>query len=197
MDQNDTAERTAEPESVELGRKIRMRRTIRGLSLQDVASEADISVSLLSQIERGISTPSLKSLGQICAALKMPVGWLFDLPKEEHDDVVVRAAARRSMNFGPLGMTKDLLSPDCVPGIQMLRIVVKPGGGTGPQPYNNPQGAKCGIVLSGKLGLEVDGREYELGAGDSFAFHATKLHRIWCAGTEPVELIWVVSPAVY
>lgn len=180
-----------------IGRKLRLRRAIKALSLQDVAERADISIGLLSQIERGMTTPSLKSLRQICAALDMPVGWLFDVPEGEHGEVVVRASARRVMSLGPKGMTKELLSPDSVPGIQMIRIVIQPGGSSGDLPYNNDAGSKCGTVLAGTLGLEVDGREYVLGAGDSFAFPAVKLHRFWCVGDQPADLIWVVTPALY
>ncbi len=180
-----------------IGRKLRLRRSIKGHSLQEVADKAEISIGLLSQIERGVTTPSLKSLRQICAALDMPVGWLFDVPEAEHEDVVVRASARRMMTLGPKGMTKELLSPDSVPGIQMLRIVVQPGGSSGEQPYNNESGSKCGVVVSGTLGLEVEGQDYVLSPGDSFAFAATKLARFWCIGDQPVDLIWVVTPAVY
>lgn len=180
-----------------IGRKLRLRRTIKGRSLQEVAEKAEISIGLLSQIERGVTTPSLKSLRQICAALDMPVGWLFDVPEGEHEDVVVRANTRRVMNLGPKGMVKELLSPDSVPGIQMLRILVQPGGSSGAQPYNSESGAKCGVVVSGTLGLEVEGKEYQINPGDSFAFTATKLVRFWCVGDKPVDIIWVVTPAVY
>ncbi|GGC46141.1 helix-turn-helix domain-containing protein [Chelatococcus reniformis] len=187
----------ADPERPnEMGRKLRMRRAIKGLSLQEVAERAEISVGLLSQIERGVTTPSLKSLRQICAALAMPIGWLFDLAEAEHDDVVVRASARRTLDLGPKGMRKELLSPDAVPGIQMIRIVIRPGGASG-EPYNNPAGTKCGTVLAGTLGLEVDGQDYILETGDSFAFAATQMHRFWCVGDQTVDLIWVVTPAIY
>ncbi|MBY5533709.1 helix-turn-helix domain-containing protein [Rhizobium leguminosarum] len=180
-----------------VGRKLRLRRSIRGLSLQEVADKAEISVSLLSQIERGVATPSLRSLRLICAALNMPVGWLFDVPDVPHDDIIVRSSARRLLNLMGNGMTKEMLSPDTVPGIQMLRIVIQPDGNSGQEPYNNESGSKCGVVLSGKLGLDVEGREHILEPGDSFAFAATKLHRFWCAGDQQVEVIWVVTPAIY
>jgi transcriptional regulator with XRE-family HTH domain len=95
-----------------LGRKLRLRRTIKRLSLQHVADLADISVGLLSQIERGLTTPSLRSLRQICTALDMPVGWLFDVPASPQEDAVVRAAPARTLDFGPKDMRKELLSPD-------------------------------------------------------------------------------------
>ena len=180
-----------------IGRRLRLRRIVRGRSLQQVAEAAGISIGLLSQIERGLTTPSLRSLRQICAALDMPVGWLFDVPKGEHDDVVVRADARRTLDIGPKGMRKELLSPDAVPGIQMMRIVVRPGGSTGEVALRSETGSKCGTILTGTLGLEVGGVEYRLEAGDSFAFPSTDPHRYWCVGSESVDMIWVTSPAVY
>ncbi len=180
-----------------VGRKLRLRRTIRGLSLQEVADKAEISVSLLSQIERGVATPSLRSLRLICSALKMPVGWLFDVPEGENDDIIVRSSARRLLNLSSNAMTKEMLSPDAIPGIQMLKIIIQPGGSSGQQPYSNDSGSKCGVVIAGQLGLDVAGQEHILDAGDSFAFAATKLHRFWCAGDQPVEIIWVVTPAIY
>jgi transcriptional regulator with XRE-family HTH domain len=179
-----------------LGRKLRLRRTIKRFSLQYVAERADISVGLLSQIERGIASPSLRSLRQICAALDMPVGWLFDVPTSKQEDAVVRANARRTLDLGPKGMRKELLSPDTVTGIQMMRIEIRPGGAWG-EATRNESGAKCGVVMSGALALELDGIVHVVGPGDSFAFEATKLHRFWCEGQETVDLLWVVAPAVY
>ena len=88
-------------------------------------------------------------------------------------------------------------TPDAVLEIQMIRIIIEPGGRSADIAYNNPRGAKCGTVTSGQLGLEVAGREYILGEGDSFAFKAEDMHRFWCVGDLPVALFWVVTPALY
>ncbi|TPJ38294.1 helix-turn-helix domain-containing protein [Mesorhizobium sp. B2-6-5] len=180
-----------------VGNKLRMRRRIRKMSLQEVADISGISIGLLSQIERGSSIPSLRSLQQICHALGMPIAWLFEADAADANGVVVTQSTRRRLDLGKNGMMKELLSPDTVPDIQMIRIVIHPGGFSGEKPYNAKSGAKCGVVLSGTLGLEVEQVEYSIPAGDSFAFDATKMHRFWCAGNSPVELIWVVTPALY
>lgn len=182
-----------------IGHKIRLRRKVRGLSLKDVADRSRLSIGLVSQIERGLSTPSLRALNQICSALDMPIRWLFDGSEQNgwEDSVVVRARHRRHLDFGGKGMAKDLMSPDAVPEIQMMRITIQPGGSSGDSPYNHPAGAKCGTVLEGQFGLKVDGRDYIMGPGDSFAFHATSQHRFWCVGDAPCQVIWVVTPAVY
>lgn len=182
-----------------VGQKLRWRRKIRGFSLQRVAERSGISIGLLSEIERGISTPSPHVLKQICRAIEMPISWLFEGETSGNGEAgpIVRAGARRGLDFGANRMSKELMTPDSVPGIQMMRIVLAPGGGSGPLGGDAPEGAKCGTVLAGRFGLSLGGREHDLGPGDSFAFDSRTPHRFWCIGHEPCEVIWVVTPAVY
>jgi len=180
-----------------IGQKLRNRRKVRQLSLKEVAQRASISIALLSQIERGLSVPSLRSLNEICAALEMPIGWLFDRGHAASggDHVVVRHSNRRHLDFA--GMTKEILSSDAVPQLQLMRFVIHPGGKSGPSPNRHPTGAKAGTVLAGRLGLELDGREYTLERGDSFSFLGTSDYRFWCVGNVDCELFWAVTPALY
>jgi quercetin dioxygenase-like cupin family protein/DNA-binding XRE family transcriptional regulator len=189
----------AGPEDADsIGARLRLRRKVRGLSLKEVAQRAEISIGLLSQIERGLTMPSVRSLGAVCAALEMPVGWLFDAPDSGGGNgIVVRSHHRRVLDLGSKGMVKELMTPDSCGGIQMMRLVIRPGGSTGDTPYNHPEGAKCGTVLSGVLGLEVDGEVFRVAAGDSFAFEAKRMIRFWCDGDQTTEALWVVTPAVY
>lgn len=181
-----------------MGRKLRLRRKIKGLSLQQLSEMSGISVSQLSQIERGGSEPSLRSLQMICGALKMPISWLFEGSghTDTEEGVIVRRHRRRHLAFDELGMAKQLMTPDECPELQMMEIVINPGGGSGPEPISRP-GAKCATVLEGCLVLEVEEMSYELQPGDSFSFNSTRPHRYWCGGDGPVRLIWVVTPAMY
>ena len=180
-----------------IGSQLRRRRQVRGLSLKDISGRADVSAGLLSQIERGITMPSVRSLGAICRALEMPVGWLFDDGGGSDGAVVVRRHQRRTLDLGAKGMRKELMTPDEMTGIQMMRLVIRPGGSTGETPYRHETGAKCGTVLSGVLGLEVDGITYEIAEGDAFAFPGTALIRFWCVGEVDADALWIVTPAVY
>lgn len=181
-----------------LGARLRRRRKVRGLSLKEVARRAEVSTGLISQVERGLTMPSVRSLGAICGALEMPVGWLFDTSDaDDTDGLVVRRPQRRVLDLGAKGMIKELMTPDSCTGIQMMRLVIRPGGSTGETPYNHPSGAKCGTVLCGQLMLEVDGDTRRLNTGDSFAFEATRMIRFWCEDSEAAEVLWIVTPAVY
>lgn len=109
-----------------LGPRLRQRRKVRGMSLHTVASKAGISIGLLSQIERGLTMPSVNSLNAICSALEMPVGWIFDAGGGPQERYVVRAHQRRVLDLGAKGMRKELMTPDEISGIQMMRLVIQP-----------------------------------------------------------------------
>lgn len=183
-----------------LGQRLRLRRTVRRASLQDIADKAGISVAQLSLIERGRAQPSLRTLRLITAALEMPMSWLFDAKDgvgECEGGIVVRRNQRRRFDLGPTGIAKELLTGDECQEIQLMMMTVPPEGGSGDQPFKTGPAARCGIVLEGRLGLEIDGQSFVLDTGDAFSFAKRESCRIWCESEEPAQVIWVAAPAVY
>jgi transcriptional regulator with XRE-family HTH domain len=174
-----------------------MRRRIRRLSLQQLAEATGLSIGLLSQVERNISMPSLRSLREICQGLNMPMGWLFEAPDEASSDVVVRAEARRRLDLSSQGIIKDLITPDSVPEIQMIRITIHPGAVFEGLTSTVANAAKSGTVLQGALDFQLDDRLFALTAGDSFAFPAIKSHKLTCKSEQAALVLWVVTPAIY
>ncbi|WP_151718427.1 helix-turn-helix domain-containing protein [Gemmobacter serpentinus] len=186
----------ASAEAAEIGRKLRLRRKRRQLSLKEVSEKSGLSIGLLSLVERGLTMPSVRSMRAICGALDMPVLWLFEGGEGEaaqEADIVVRQPARRRLAYSDNGIQKELLTPDSQPHIQMLRFVLQAGADSG-DPYSNDAGGKCGIVLRGRLGLALDDRQFSIATGDSFAFDARQKVRFWAEGPEDCEVIWVVAP---
>lgn len=182
-----------------IGQRLRQRRKVKRWSLKELAEKAGLSIGLLSQIERGVSTPSLRSLGQVCQALEMPMAWLFDRDESMQvaEPSVVRLEQRRRMDLGSGGMIKEILSPDSVSEIQLMRFVIHSGGKSGESPAQHPTGAKCGTVLAGRLGLEINGQVHIINQHDSFAFRANAQYRFWAEGDTDCEVIWAVTPALY
>lgn len=180
-----------------IGEMLRLRRKMRGMSLKEVCSISGISVGMLSQVERGLTAPSIKTMRAICDALEMPVKWLFEVMEEEEDEdagYIVRKKSRREILYQDGAILKQILSPDTVPKIQMLRFVLQPGANSG-EPYSNSEGGKCGIVVSGRLELSIDGHEMSVFEGDSFSFPATSLVSYWNEGAIPCDVLWIVAPA--
>jgi transcriptional regulator with XRE-family HTH domain len=178
-----------------LGERVRHRRKARNMSLKEVAELANISISLLSQIERGISSPSVRVLASLANALNVGLGNLFDDSLnqifEERDKIVVRAGERKHLGFWRNGISKELLTPQTgESGLEIFMLVIEPGGNTGSQVYTH-EGEEGGMVLEGAITIEVDSKVYQLSAGDSFRFNSGRPHSFRNVGREPARVIWV------
>jgi len=89
-------------DAVQVGETLRLRRQMRGMSLKQVAEPAGISVGMLSQVERGLAAPSIKTLRAICSAMDMPVNWLFHRdtdPENQANEFIVQRSTRRSLTY--------------------------------------------------------------------------------------------------
>lgn len=195
----DETEQDADGEDVKLGDKLRAQRIDKGLALADLAGAAGVSVGWLSQVERGLSSPSIRALRKLCAALAIPVSQLFDQEgRQQNDDhgVIVRANARRRLNFSHKGMAKELITPDESGALQVMDVLLGPGGGSGEQAYSH-EGEEAGIVLAGILELTVDSRPYRLAPGDAFRFESTRLHKFRNLDHGQTRVIWIVTPPLY
>jgi transcriptional regulator with XRE-family HTH domain len=181
-----------------MGQEIRSLRKVRGMSLQELGRLAGKSVGHLSQIERGLSHPSISALQAISHALGVQIGWFF--PQGEAGDpsdrgVVVRSSTRRRLSFES-GVTDLLLSPNLSGALELLLSEFSPGASNGDVPYTHA-GEEAGLVLTGTLELWVGDDHFLLDAGDSFSFRSTKPHRYLNPGNEITRVVWAVTPPSY
>jgi transcriptional regulator with XRE-family HTH domain len=183
-----------EDEDRRIGLRIRVLRKDRKLSIERLAEESGLSVGMLSQLERGKSTPSVRSLRVLGTALGVSLSWFFSpAPTDESSetDYIVRRAARRALTLTPSGVYKQLLTPDRPGLIEIYELALKPGGNSGLEFYSH-RGEKSGVILSGSLRLWIDDRSYLLEEGDSFRFSSEIAHRFENDGKLLARLIWVV-----
>jgi transcriptional regulator with XRE-family HTH domain len=183
------------PEHVDraVGQRLRDLRQDRGISLVELSKAAGLSIGFLSQIERGISSPSLKALASIADALGLPIAALFGAGPtgEDPGTVVIQAADRATMQLWRSGIVKQLLTPGGqTSALNVYMIVLEPGADTGIEPYAH-QGEEAGLVLEGTLGLSVEAETWTLGPGDSFRFESSRPHRFANAGTVEARVVWV------
>lgn len=180
-----------------IGGQLRELRKAKGLTLQEVATAAGISVGYLSQIERNVSRLPIGVLQQVSNALGVHMNWFFGSggqgPVEERE-FIVRAANRRNLSFTGLGITEELLSPNLSGPLELLISTIHPGADS---EFYAHDGAEAGLVMNGTLELWIGDRKFELGAGDSFAFPSTEPHRCVNRGAEPVKVFWVITPPHY
>jgi transcriptional regulator with XRE-family HTH domain len=186
-----------ERESV-LGQRLRGMRQRREWTLQEVSARSGLSVGMLSQIERGVSAPSIRSLQKLAEIFGVPIGWFFSDPgaAPQGPAWVQRRAQRRVLDLSAKGITKELLSPEGDGKIELMLITVEAGGSSGEAPYQHA-GEDAGTVLEGVLELEVDGVASRLQAGDSFRFLSTLPHRFANPGPLRCVVLWAVTPPLY
>ena len=186
-------------EDLKLGARIRSLRQERKLSLQLLASRAELSVGMISQIERGLSSPSLRSLRLLGSALGVPISLFFDMPPEAangESKYVVRRRGRRVLRLTPTGVRKELLSPDRDGRLMELYELVLQAGGSSGQDFYQHEGEKAGVVTSGQIRLWIEEQEFLLSAGDSFQFASTLPHKFDNPGQQSARLLWINSPPI-
>lgn len=183
-------------DDLEIGAQIRELRKVKGMTLQQVADAADISVGYLSLIERKQTKLPIGVLKKISSAMGVHMSWFFqvdDGPSHERE-VVVRSKNRRKLTFTGIGIEEELLSPNLSGPLEMLLSTIDPGADSGD--YNH-DGVEAGYVMSGVMDLWVSGQHYRLEEGDSFTFRSTETHRCGNPGSSPTKVIWVITPPHY
>jgi len=179
-----------------LGRDLRGLRKSRGLTLSELALKIGRSVGFLSQVERGMSSPSIDDLRTLSMALDVPLSWFFanDTAAENERGIIVRSANRRVLGTREDGITEELLSPDLGGSLEMFRTEFAPHAELKDAVLRETE--ESGVIISGQLDLWIDNTLFQLKAGDSFRFDH-KPYR-WRNPTDTRTIaIWVVSPPVY
>lgn len=158
-----------------MGERVQSLRTDRGLTLRELADRSDVSVSMLSSVERGEKAPTVLVLDRIASGLDVTLASLVAGPDVER--VIVRRAADQDRIDEPGGWQRTILTP-VVPGVnfEWIRSTLPPGCDAGSFPAYAAGSHEFVAVASGTLTLTVGERELTLSAGDSVYFAADTPH---------------------
>ena len=158
-----------------LGHRVQGLRHDQGLTLQQLAAAADVSVSMLSSVERGHKAPTILVLARIADGLGVPLAELVTQPEDSR--VIVRRAADQDTLDEPGGWRRTILTP-VVPGVnfEWIRTALPPGCEAGRFPAYAPGSHEFVVVESGTLRLTLVDRSVDLDAGDSVYFAADVTH---------------------
>lgn len=180
-----------------IGLRLRRLRQQQGLTLRDVATATGLSVGHLSQLERDLVSPSVKTLHDISRALGVNISWFFqdESPGNRLEQYVTRADARQRISFAG-GVDDYRLNSSAVRDLGLLYSTFEPGASSGEADYTH-EGEEAGLVVAGALELWIDGQATRLDAGDSFSFPSTRPHRYRNPGAEPAVVIWAMTPRSY
>jgi transcriptional regulator with XRE-family HTH domain len=160
-----------------IGPRVKALREAMGLSLRDLAERTGVSAPMLSQVERGDTSPTLTVAGRIASGLELTLSQLLRLD-EGAGVSVVRKAERRS--GGSKKHSYEILTPP-LPGqrAELSLHILKPSastGGPGDPPMHEAGSRETAVVTEGPVVLTVAGKEYRLEEGDSVTFDADLPH---------------------
>lgn len=194
-------------EFADIGPRLRIERERAAISQRELARRLGVSASLISQIEKDQTRPSVGTLYAIVTELGISLDRLF------LDDAQSGASEDRGANgpgaAGPTpvvrrgehhvieldsGVRWERLTSEQLEGVDFLHTVYDVGGSSAMEDslMRHP-GREYGYVMSGRLGVQLGFQTYALDPGDSIVFDSTQPHRLWNLGDEPVHGIWFVA----
>jgi transcriptional regulator with XRE-family HTH domain len=179
-----------------VGADIRALRKARRVSLTELAEAIGRSVGFLSQVERGLSEPSIADLKGIASHFDTTVGFFLGNTPASADEagVVVRAGHRRRLGSAEQGLIEELISPDLGSAFEVVRSVFQPGAELIELTLRKTQ--ETGFVVSGRFDIEIDGTWFHLNTGDSF--HIDHQPFRWRnTHNENAVVIWTIAPPIY
>ena len=188
------ARKQAEAEAPDVGARVKALREAMDLSLRDLAERSGVSAPMLSQVERGETSPTLAVAARIAHGLDLSLSQLLRLDEGRHV-VITRADQRRTRRRR--GHVVEELTPP-LPGqradvsIHTLGVGAATGASDDP-PMHEPGSRETAVVLEGSVDLFIDGERDELGEGDSVTFDADLPHHFENNGGSDARLLAVVA----
>jgi transcriptional regulator with XRE-family HTH domain len=180
------------PIEVDLGARIRALRLARGATLRHLAAQAGVTESFLSQVERGVASPSIASVQRIARALGQSIAELF--ATDDRAGIVVRAAERRRVVYQGLGAVDEFLTRATDGRLQVILSTIEQGGGTGEEAYTPESDQEVVVVLEGSLDLWVGPEHYRLETGDAVTHSSRLPHRNTNPGPGTARVLFCITP---
>lgn len=177
-----------------MGDRIRKRRETLNVQAAELAASIGVSASLISQIERGKSYPSILTLKKIADALHITVGELIGERSKLNDHPVVNEDERKFVKENKTGTKAYLLSHhDTSKAMDpFLLDFDEEADSTEIMTTNNPRQEYC-FVLNGVFEVSVGSHTYSIGEGDSFYFTSNENHLFSNKNKGHSQLLWVVN----
>jgi transcriptional regulator with XRE-family HTH domain len=181
---------------IAVGDRVKALREAMGLSLRDLAERSGVSAPMLSQVERGETSPTLQVAARIATGLELRLSQLLRLD-EDGAVTIVRAKERRQGPARVKGHRYEVLTPP-LPGqrAELSRHTLAAGaatGGPGDPPMHEPGARETALVEAGRVVLRCDGDAHELETGDTVTFDADLPHHFENPGPGEATLLAIVS----
>lgn len=183
-------------ESENIGSRIRARRQALAMTQGELSEKSGLSTGALSQIERGLVSPTVRTLYTIAEVLGLSPAQLIDpegfASAVRANPFVLRSSEQAEvLNAG--GIVKHRASPELIESMKSFVVRIAPRGSTGEECYSH-SGEELGYVVSGSFTLQIEDTIYQLQAGDGFALPSTVGHRFFNNGETDAIVLWVNKP---
>jgi transcriptional regulator with XRE-family HTH domain len=179
-----------------IGARVKALRESSSLSLRELAGRCGVSAPMLSQVERGETSPTLAVAARIASGLELRLSQLLRLD-EDGAVTVARAGDRRRGGNPRRGHRFEVLSsPQPGQRAELSRHTLAPGGATGAAddpPMHEPGSRETALIERGSVVLVCDGHRHVLGEGDCVTFDADLPHRFENPAGEEAVFLAVVS----
>jgi transcriptional regulator with XRE-family HTH domain len=182
-----------DPYATYRGSIIRRTRKVQNMALVDLAEKTGLSLSFISQVERGITNPSINSLRKIALALGIPLGSFFEEGSSTNGPVV-RKNDRPVLVNTDSQLTYQLLSVDHTRRIEFLLTRLEVGGTSAEAPMTH-KGEEAALVLQGQCRIELGKDMYDLREGDSIFIKENIPHKFTNTSNLPLVIVSAISPA--
>lgn len=167
-----------------------------GLSLQAMAQRTGLSVGTLSQVERGITSASIKTLSILAEELNVSVNDLLgnlDKRDGEANGWIARAHNHKTLVMKDKKIVKEVITPEKASAIDLYRVRIQPGGSTGEDLFMTDGGEVIGCVVYGMLELWIDNQLILLNEGDSFCYPSYAPRKWSNPGDTESYVVWAIS----
>jgi transcriptional regulator with XRE-family HTH domain len=184
------------PSKQELGERIKRFRLERNLTLKEVELKAKVSATHVSEIERGMTSPTVGALTKIARAMGTEPSYFLQTNTYPSFSIV-RKSDRRVLTYDSWGARINCLS-DGISRARMsfLEVELEPGLGRNVEPITHT-GEELIHILKGVVEIHVGSDRHLLKEGDSIHFQSKEPHTIRNIGDGQARIMWVASPPFY
>jgi transcriptional regulator with XRE-family HTH domain len=178
--------------SDDVGARLGAIRRLHGLSQRALARKCGVTNATISLIESGTVSPSVGSLKRILDGIPIGLAEFFGFPLADQERVFFRA--EELVEIGEGGISYRQILPDLSGrALQILHERYQPGSDTGKVLLHH-EGQEGGVVIRGRLEVQVGNMRRVLGAGDAYYFESNKPHRFRNVGDEVCEVVSACTP---
>ncbi len=181
------------PSTRELGRRIKRRRLEKNLTLKDVELKAKVSATHVSEIERGMTSPTVGALAKIALALGTEASYF--LKQDAYPPIsIVRKNKRRVLRYDNWGAAIHCLSGGTSEArMSFLEVELMPGITHDMEPFTHT-GEEFVHILRGVVETHIGSDRHLLKEGDSIHFRSGEPHTIRNIGDGRARVLWVAAP---